>query len=109
MGTLASVMAGKKIRTFQDRFVAKVTGDIEEVQGILKITRIDVNYLLRLPDPQRESALECFTNYIEFCPAAQSVIDCIKINHKLDMEKKGRLISSQNLIFYVREYVSNHF
>ena len=88
MGTLASVMAGKKIRTFKDRFKATVTGDIEDVNGILKITRIDVNYLLKLPDQQRDSALECFNNYIEFCPAAQSVIGCIEINHHLELEKK---------------------
>ena len=60
MGTLASVMAGKKIRTFKDRFMATVTGDIEEVNGILKITRIDVKYLLKLPDQQRDSAIACF-------------------------------------------------
>jgi organic hydroperoxide reductase OsmC/OhrA len=88
MGTLASVMAGKKIRTFKDRFIATVTGDIEDVNGILKITRIDVNYLLKLPDHQRNEAVECFNNYIEFCPGAQSVSDCIDITHQLNMEKK---------------------
>ena len=87
MGTLATVMAGKKIRTFKDRFIASVTGDIEEVNGILKITRIDVRYLLKLPDKQRESAIECFNNYISLCPAAQSVIGCIDITHNLDLEK----------------------
>ena len=88
MGTLATVMAGKKIRTFKDRFTARVTGDIEEVNGILKITHIDVKYVLRLPDQQRNEALECFNNYIEFCPGAQSVIGCIDISHSLDLEKK---------------------
>jgi hypothetical protein len=88
MGTLASVMAGNKIRTFKDRFMASVTGDIEEVGGILKITRINVKYLLKIPEHQRAPALECFNNYIHLCPAAQSVIDCIEINHTLDMEIK---------------------
>jgi organic hydroperoxide reductase OsmC/OhrA len=87
MGTLASVMAKKKIRTFQDRFMAKITGDIEEVGGILKITRIDVRYFLKLPDRQREGAMESFNNYIELCPAAQSVTGCIAISHSLEMEK----------------------
>jgi hypothetical protein len=88
MGTLATVLAGKKIRTFKDRFVASVTGDIEDVDGILKITRIDVKYLLKLPDQQRDFALECFNNYIQFCPGAQSVIGCIDITHNLEMETK---------------------
>ena len=86
MGTLAKVLAGKKIRTFQDRFKATVTGDIEDVNGVLKITRINVHYLLQLPDDQREVATACFHNYIEKCPAAQSVIGCIDVNHELDME-----------------------
>lgn len=53
----------------------------------MKITCIDVKYLLKLPDKQRESAIECFNNYISLCPAAQSVIGCIDINHNLDLEK----------------------
>lgn len=86
MGTLATVLAGKKIQTFQDRFTASVTGDIEDVDGVLKITRIDVQYLLRLPDIQQQDAKECFSNYIHKCPAAQSVIGCIRITHELTME-----------------------
>ena len=86
MGTLATVLAGKKIRTFQDRFSAKVTGDIEDVGGVLKITRINVHYQLKLPDDQREAAMKCFNNYIHKCPAAQSVIGCIDVNHELEME-----------------------
>ena len=35
MGTLAAVLAKKKIRTFQDRYMATVTGDIEDVDGVL--------------------------------------------------------------------------
>jgi len=86
MGTLATVLAGKKIRTFQDRFRATVTGDIEAVDNVLKIVRINVHYLLRLPDAQREAATECFNDYIHKCPAAQSVIGCIEVNHELEME-----------------------
>ena len=88
MGTLASVLAKKKIRTFKDRFSAFVTGDIEEVKGVLKITHIDVAYLLKLPNHQRDAALESFNNYIELCPGAQSVIGCVEITHKLNMETK---------------------
>ena len=86
MGTLATVLAGKKIRTFQDRYQATVTGDIEDVDGILKITRINVNYLLKVPVEQREDAREALENYLRLCPAAQSVIDSIQISHKMTME-----------------------
>ena len=92
MGTLATVLAKKKIRTFQDRFMATVTGDIEEVNGVLKITRIHVHHELRLPAEKRTDAEEAFNNYINLCPAAQSVIEAIKITHELEMtdEDKGQ-------------------
>jgi organic hydroperoxide reductase OsmC/OhrA len=86
MGTLAAVLAGKKIRTFKDLFKATVTGDIEDVDGVLKITRINVDYLLKVPEEKREDALEAMDNYLQLCPGAQSVIGCIEINHELTME-----------------------
>jgi len=86
MGTLAAVLAGKKIRTLRDRFRATVSGDIEDVNGVLKITRIDVDYWLRLPKDKRQEAEEALNNYISLCPGAQSVIGCIDINHTLTME-----------------------
>lgn len=85
MGTLAAVLAKKKIRTFQDRYMATVTGDIEDVNGVLKIVRINVHYRLKLPADRRADAQEAFNNYITLCPAAQSVVDAIEINHELEM------------------------
>lgn len=89
MGTLAGVLAKKKIRTFQDRYQATVTGDIEDVDGVLKITRIHVHYALRLPSDKRTDAQEALENYIHLCPAAQSVIDAITITHDLEMTDEG--------------------
>jgi organic hydroperoxide reductase OsmC/OhrA len=86
MGTLAAVLAGKKIRTFQDLYKANVSGDIEDVNGVLKITRINVDYWLKVPQDKRQEAEESLNSYINLCPAAQSVIGCIDINHTLTME-----------------------
>jgi len=85
MGTLAAVLAKKKIRTFQDRFRASVSGDIEDVDGVLKITRIAVSYRLKLPEDQVSDAREALENYIHGCPAAQSVIGCIDITHDMEL------------------------
>ncbi len=85
MGTLAAVLAKKKIRTLQDRYMATVTGDIEDVDGVLKITHINVNYKLTLPADQRADAEAAFNNYITLCPAAQSVVEAITITHALEM------------------------
>ena len=86
MGTLAAVLAGKKIRAFKDLFKAIVTGDIEDVDGVLKITRINVQYSLKVPEEKREDAMEALNTYLKLCPGAQSVIGCIDITHELTME-----------------------
>ncbi len=85
MGTLAAVLAKKKIRTFQDRYMATVTGDIEDVNGVLKIVRINVHYHLKLPADKRADAEDALNNYITLCPAAQSVVEAITITHELEM------------------------
>ena len=86
MGTLAAVLAGKKIRTFKEQYKATVTGDIEDVDGVLKITHINVQYSLKLPREKREDAWEALEDYTKLCPGAQSVIGCIEITHELLME-----------------------
>ncbi|MGO9145616.1 MAG: hypothetical protein ACLQDF_04540 [Desulfomonilia bacterium] len=87
MGTLATVLAGKKIPTPEDKYWAEVEGDIEDVNGILKITRIRVNYHLRLLQEKIGEAKEAFSLYLPFCPAAQSVIGCIDIRDDLTIEQ----------------------
>ena len=87
MGTLATVLAKKKIRTFQDRFEATVVGDIEDVGGVLKITRIGVSYRLKVPKEQASDARAALDDYLHLCPSAQSVIDCIRITHELNLQE----------------------
>jgi len=86
MGSLAVELASKKIRTFADLFRATVTGDIENVDGVLKITRMNVSYILKVPKEKRKDAREAFEIYLPSCPAAQSVFGCIVINHELTLE-----------------------
>jgi organic hydroperoxide reductase OsmC/OhrA len=86
MGTLATLLAGKKIPTPADRYRADVKGDIENVDGILKITRIAVTYTLKLPSEKAGEARDAFSAYLQRCPAAQSVIGCIRIEDDLVLE-----------------------
>jgi uncharacterized OsmC-like protein len=87
MGTLATLMAEKKIPTPESLYWADVEGDIENVSGVLKITTIRVKYHLKATADQLSAAKECFSNYITRCPAAQSVIGSIKIEDELCFEK----------------------
>jgi len=85
MGTLASVLAGSKIPTHTDRYQACVEGDIEDVDGVLRITRIRVDYQLKVPAGLVEAAREAFASYLEGCPAAMSVRGCIDIADSLEI------------------------
>ena len=87
MGTLAGVLAGKKIPTPEDRYWADVEGDIENVNGVLKITKIRVIYHLKIPKDRSADAKDALSVYLAKCPAAQSVIGCIQIQDQLAIEE----------------------
>jgi hypothetical protein len=85
MGTLATALASRKIPTHTDRYTARVEGDIEEVDGVLRISRIRVDYELKVPRGKTDEAQEVFAGYLKGCPAAMSVIGCIDIIDSLDI------------------------
>lgn len=85
MGTFASVLATRKIRTHSDRYRADVEGDIEDVDGVLKITVIRVHYELKLSQSEEADARWALENYLEKCPGAMSVSGCIRIDHSLEV------------------------
>jgi organic hydroperoxide reductase OsmC/OhrA len=85
MGTLATALASRKIPTHTDRYKALVEGDIENDDGVLRITRIRVDYELKVPSGKTAEAQEVFAGYIKKCPAAMSVIGCIDITDSLQI------------------------
>ena len=90
MGTLATALAGKKIPTPEERYWAEVEGDIENVDNVLKITRIRVRYHLRVDPEKMADAKEAFSSYLIRCPAAQSVMGCIQIKDDLIIDEIGK-------------------
>lgn len=87
MGTLATVLAGKKIPTPKENYWADVEGDIENVNGVLKITRIRVTYHLKVLRGKSEEAKEALSSYLTRCPAAQSVMGCIDLKDQAVIEE----------------------
>ena len=57
--------------------VADVEGDIEDVDGVLKITNIRLRYRFKIPAGSREKVDRALETYAEKCPAYQSVRGCI--------------------------------
>jgi uncharacterized OsmC-like protein len=86
MGTLATLLASEKISTSEDRYRAEAEGDIENVNNVLKITRIRVKYHLKIHPEKVPEAQEVFSSYLQFCPAAQSIKGCIEIKDELVLE-----------------------
>ena len=60
-----------------DNLVADVEGNIEEVDGVLKITSIRLHYRLAIPPGSREKVDRALASYATKCPAYQSVKGCI--------------------------------
>lgn len=79
METPAGVPAGKQILAPAESYWADVQGDIEDVDGVLKITRIRVEYHLKVATGKEEDARLAMGIYLSRCPAAQSAIGCIDI------------------------------
>jgi hypothetical protein len=86
-GTLARFLAERQIPTPEDRYRAEVEGDIENVSNVLKITEIRVKFYLKVLPGKVPEAREPFSSYLSSCPAAQSVIGCIRIKDDLIIEE----------------------
>jgi len=83
------VLAGQKIPTTQERYWADVEGDVENVEGVLRITRMRVVYHLKVAPEKADRAREALRAYLKFCPAAQTVKDCIEIRDRLELDETG--------------------
>ena len=66
-----------------DKLSAEVTGGIEDVDGVLKITRIRLRYHLEGAAEAREKVDRVLDVYAEKCPAYQSVKGCIDCTWEL--------------------------
>jgi uncharacterized OsmC-like protein len=60
-----------------ENLVAQVEGDIEDVDGVMKITKIRLHYRFHIPAGMREKIDRLLESYAEKCPAYQSVKGCI--------------------------------
>ncbi len=60
-------------------------GDIEDVAGVLKISRIRLRYRLSIPTGMREKAARALAVYSDGCPAYQSIKGCIECSWTMDM------------------------
>jgi len=62
-----------------------VEGDIEDVDGVLRITKIRLTYKLKISAGSREKAERALAVYADKCPAYQSVKNCIQCTWQAEM------------------------
>ena len=66
---------------------ADVEGDIEAIDGVLRIARIRVRYRLQIPTGTREKADRALATHATKCPAANSVRGCIDLDITADISE----------------------
>ena len=66
---------------------AVVEGDIEDVDGVMRITRIRLRYRFRVPAAARDKVDRLLEVYAEKCPAYQSVKGCIECSWDAEIEE----------------------
>jgi len=76
----------RKIKS-ADNLVADVEGEIEDVDGVLKITNIRLHYRLKIPKGTREKVERVLDSYADKCPAYQSVKGCISCTWDVHLEE----------------------
>ena len=70
-----------------DNLVAQVEGDIEDVGGVMRITKIRLRYRFKVPAGSREKVDRVLASYAERCPAYQSVKGCIDCSWAAEIEE----------------------
>lgn len=70
-----------------ENLIAQVEGDIEDVDGVMKITKIRLRYRILIPAGTREKVDRVLESYAEKCPAYQSVKGCIDCSWEADIEE----------------------
>lgn len=71
----------------EENLVAQVEGDIEDVEGVLRITKIRLRYQLKIPKGKREAAEKVLAVYSKNCPAYQSIKGCIDCSWSAEMDE----------------------
>jgi uncharacterized OsmC-like protein len=69
-----------------ENLTADVEGDIEDVNGVLRITQIRLHYHIKAPAEKREAIERLLGHYAEACPAYQSVKGCIDCSWTAEIE-----------------------
>jgi len=78
----------RQIPVDRDTVRARVEGDVEAVDRVLRIARMRVHYDIRIPKGTRAAAERAVVTHEQKCPAASSVRGCIPIEITSDITEE---------------------
>ncbi len=87
LGTLNGALEARGIRLEPDAIVADAEGHLEDVDGMITLTRIDVHYRLRIPVGTREKVDRALSRHRDRCPTAHSLKGAVDVQWSADIEE----------------------
>ncbi|HEY7821003.1 MAG TPA: OsmC family protein [Vicinamibacteria bacterium] len=88
-GPLGRALEVRGIPSYPEKLSSRIEGDIEDVGGIMTITRIRIRYRIRIPKGKRAEAERALAHHEKGCPAAMSVRGCIEVTYGADLEEEA--------------------
>lgn len=78
----------RQIPSYPDKVWSEVEGDIEAIDGVIRVTRIRVKYHLKIPADKRPQAERALATHEQKCPAAMSVKGAIELELSSEIEEE---------------------
>jgi organic hydroperoxide reductase OsmC/OhrA len=87
LGTLNGGLEARGIKLGADAISADVVGENEMIEGMPTLTRITVNYTLRIPAGTRETVDRLLGKHQDKCPTANSLKGAVEVLWTADIQE----------------------
>jgi organic hydroperoxide reductase OsmC/OhrA len=87
LGTLNGGLEARGVKLSGDAISAEVIGENEMRDGLPVLTRITVNYKLRIPAGTRQTVERLLSKHQDKCPTAASLRGAIEIGFTAEIEE----------------------
>jgi uncharacterized OsmC-like protein len=85
MGTFGGALEARQIDASDGKLTAKVTGEVEEEEGVLVIRRIHVSMRLAAPEETREKVERVHATYPMSCPLYRTLHHAIQLTSSFEL------------------------
>jgi organic hydroperoxide reductase OsmC/OhrA len=87
LGTLAAALEVRGIKLEQDAIAADARGFHGVVDSVIRLTKIEIDYTLRVPAGSRETVDRALARHQEKCPMARTLERAIEITWRADIRE----------------------